>query len=449
MKITALEALDIRFPTSRELDGSDAMNPDPDYSAAYVVLRTDDPNGLAGHGLVFTIGRGNDVQTTAVSALSHLVVGLDVHQVVGDLGAFARGLTADSQLRWLGPEKGVIHMAIGGVINAAWDMASRRAGKPLWRFLAEMTPEQIVAQIDFRYLTDALTRDDALALLRHAEPGKAARIQELIAKGYPAYTTSAGWLGYSDEKLVRLAKKAVADGFRTIKLKVGLDVEDDARRCRIAREAIGPEVALAVDANQRWDVGPAIDWIRRLAPFKIAWVEEPTSPDDVLGHAAIRTEVAPVPISTGEHTQNRIIFKQLLQQRAVDLIQIDATRVGGVNENLAILLLAAKFGVPVFPHAGGVGLCELVQHLAMADFVAITGKMEDRAIEFVDHLHEHFTDPVRIRKGRYVAPSIPGFSAQMWEQSLRGHQFPDGRVWRDISVSSQKSLWRGRENRDG
>jgi L-fuconate dehydratase len=424
-----LEALDVRFPTSRQLDGSDAMNPDPDYSAAYIVLRTDAMDDLAGYGLVFTIGRGNDVQTTAIHALAHLVVGRNVDEIVNDLGAFARSLTADSQLRWLGPEKGVIHMAIGGVINAAWDLAARRAGKPLWRFLADMSPEQTVAQIDFRYLTDALTPEEALDILRRAESGKATRIAELIEKGYPAYTTSPGWLGYSDEKLVRLANEAVADGFRTIKLKVGANVEDDVRRCRLARATVGKDIAIAIDANQRWDVAPAIAWLRRLVEFDIAWIEEPTSPDDVLGHAAIRKGVAPMPVSTGEHTHNRVMFKQLLQAQAVDLIQIDAARVGGVNENLAILLLAAKFGVRVFPHAGGVGLCELVQHLAMADFVAITGRMEDRAIEFVDHLHEHFVDPVRIRDGRYLAPSAPGMSAQMKEASIREHLFPGGAVW--------------------
>lgn len=427
--IVALETHDVRFPTSRELDGSDAMNPDPDYSAAYLVLRTDAADGLAGHGLVFTIGRGNDVQTAAVAALADHVVGLRVEDVVADLGGFARRLTNDSQLRWLGPEKGVMHMAIGAVINAAWDLAARRAGKPLWRYIAELAPEQLVDTIDFRYLTDALTRDEALALLRASEPHKAERIAALVEQGYPAYTTSPGWLGYSDEKLVRLAKEAVADGFRTIKLKVGASVEDDIRRCRLAREAIGPDVAMAVDANQRWDVGPAIEWMRQLAGFDIAWIEEPTSPDDVLGHAAIRRGIAPVPVSTGEHTQNRVVFKQLLQAGAVDLIQIDAARVGGVNENLAILLLAAKFGVRVFPHAGGVGLCELVQHLAMADFVAITGRKEDRAIEFVDHLHQHFVDPVRIERGRYLAPQAPGFSAEMHAASIAEFRYPDGRFW--------------------
>jgi L-fuconate dehydratase len=323
-----------------------------------------------------------------------------------------------------------MHMAIGAVINAAWDMAARHQGKPVWRLIADMSPEQFVQCIDFRYLTDALTEDEALDILRRAEDGKAERIEYLVKRGYPAYTTSPGWLGYSDEKLVRLAKKAVTDGFRTIKIKVGLSIEDDVRRCRLAREAIGPDIAMAVDANQRWDVAPAIDWINHLAPFGIAWLEEPTSPDDILAHQAIRRGVAPIPISTGEHTQNRIIFKQLFQAQAVDLIQIDATRVGGVNENLAILLLAQKYGVRVFPHAGGVGLCELVQHLAMADFVAITGKMEERAIEFVDHLHEHFTDPVRVRDGRYAVPVASGFSAEMRPESLKRYCFPNGAAWK-------------------
>ena len=427
-KITALDTYDIRFPTSRELDGSDAMNPDPDYSAAYVVMRTDKP-GLAGYGLAFTIGRGNDVQKAAIDALTHHVQGLDFDEVIGDLGGFSRRLVGDSQLRWLGPEKGVMHMAIGAVINAAWDLAARVAGKPLWRFIADMTPEQLVATIDFRYLTDALTPEEALAMLRAAAPEKARRVAQLLAEGYPAYTTSPGWLGYTDEKMQRLAREAVEAGFRTIKLKVGMKVEDDVRRCRLARAAVGPDVAIAVDANQRWDVPDAIAWLKHLSDVNIAWVEEPTSPDDILGHAAIRRAVTPMPISTGEHTHNRVMFKQLFQAGAVDLVQIDAARVGGVNENLAILLLAAKFGVRVFPHAGGVGLCELVQHLAMADFVAITGKKDDRAIEFVDHLHEHFIEPVTVRNGCYIAPETPGFSAQMHPATLTRYRYPDGPVW--------------------
>ena len=427
-KITALDTYDVRFPTSHQLDGSDAMNPDPDYSAAYVVMRTDQP-GLTGYGLAFTIGRGNDVQKAAIDALNHHVVGLDLDEVIDDLGGFARRMIGDSQLRWLGPEKGVMHMAIGAVVNAAWDLAARAASKPLWRFIADMTPEQIVATIDFRYLSDALTPEEALTMLRAATPGKPRRLAQLLAEGYPAYTTSPGWLGYSDEKMQRLAREAVAAGFRTIKLKVGMNIEDDVRRCRLARETVGPDVAIAVDANQRWDVPDAIVWLRHLTDFQLAWVEEPTNPDDILGHAAIRHAVAPVPISTGEHTHNRVMFKQLFQANAVDLVQIDAARVGGVNENLAILLLAAKYGVRVFPHAGGVGLCELVQHLAMADFVAISGKKDDRAIEFVDHLHEHFADPVVIANGCYIAPDAPGFSAQMHKESVAQYRYPDGPAW--------------------
>jgi L-fuconate dehydratase len=430
--ITALETRDVRFPTSRLLDGSDAMNPDPDYSAAYVVLRTDevtsDGDVLEGHGLAFTIGRGNDVQTVAIAALEHHVVGLDLDEVCDDLGAFSHRLTDDSQLRWLGPEKGVMHMAIGAVVNAAWDLASRRAGKPLWRFLADMTPQQLVDCVDWRYLSDALTREEALAMLEAEAPGRAERIARLEEDGYPAYTTSPGWLGYSDEKLATLCREAVVDGYRTIKLKVGLSLEDDVRRLGIARDVVGPDVRLAADANQRWDVDEAVRWLTALEPFGLAWIEEPTSPDDILGHAAIRARVG-VPVSTGEHTQNRTMFKQFMQAGAVDLIQIDAARVGGVNENLAILLLARKFGVPVFPHAGGVGLCELVQHLAMADYVAISGLMEDRAVEYVDHLHEHFADPVHIERGRYRVPRAPGMSARMLPASVDQHTYPDGPVW--------------------
>ena len=434
--ITELDTHDIRFPTSLELDGSDAMNPDPDYSASYVVLRTNDTQELQGRGFVFTIGRGNDVQVAAIRALRHLVVGRDVSAVCSDLGAFARSLTDDSQLRWLGPEKGVMHMAIGAVVNAAWDMAARRARKPVWQFIADLSPEQIASMIDFRYISDAIAPSEGLELLQQSARTKRDRIGILRQKGYSAYTTSPGWLGYSDEKLARLAKEAVGAGFGTIKLKVGLSIEDDVRRCRIARDVIGPHIGLAVDANQRWDVGVAIPWLERLRPFNLAWVEEPTSPDDVLGHATIRKAVHPVPISTGEHTQNRVVFKQLFQAQAVDLVQIDAARVGGVNENLAILLMAAKYGVRVFPHAGGVGLCELVQHLAMADYVAISGRMDDRSIEFVDHLHQHFIDPVRVRDGRYLAPELPGFSAEMRPASILEFQFPNGSAWRSKAVNA-------------
>ncbi|MBO1332066.1 L-fuconate dehydratase [Streptomyces sp. VRA16 Mangrove soil] len=428
-RVTAVDTYDIRFPTSRELDGSDAMNPDPDYSAAYVVLRTDAGDGHEGHGFTFTIGRGNDVQVAAINALRHHVVGRPVEELCADPGSINRDLIGDSQLRWLGPEKGVMHMAIGAVVNAVWDLAAKRAEKPLWRLLAEADPEWLVSQIDFRYIADALTPERALELLRSGRQGAAERTATLLDRGYPGYTTSPGWLGYSDEKLSRLAREAVADGFTQIKLKVGADLDDDIRRCRTAREVIGPDIRMAIDANQRWNVDEAIRWTRALADFDPYWVEEPTSPDDVLGHAAIREAVGPVKVATGEHVQNRIVFKQLLQAGAIDILQIDAARVGGVNENLAILLLAAEFGVPVCPHAGGVGLCELVQHLSMFDYVAVTGTTENRVIEYVDHLHGHFTDPVVLRDGHYAAPTAPGFSATMRPESIAEFTFPDGEFW--------------------
>ncbi|MGI5158401.1 L-fuconate dehydratase [Microbispora sp. CA-102843] len=425
--IVALETHDIRFPTSRELDGSDAMNPDPDYSAAYVVLRADD--GLEGHGFAFTIGRGNDVQAAAIRALEPYVVGRDP----ADLAGLHHEMTHDSQLRWLGPEKGVMHMAVSAVTNALWDMAAKRAGKPLWLLLGEMAPEEIVSLVDFRYLSDALTPDEALAILRRAEPGRAERVALLRERGYPAYTTSPGWLGYGDEKLRRLCKEALAEGFTQIKLKVGADLDDDIRRMRIAREVCGDGFRIAIDANQRWDVRSAIEWVSALAEFDPYWVEEPTSPDDVLGHSVIARALAPIKVATGEHVQNRVVFKQMLQARSMSILQLDSARVGGVNENIAILLLAAKFGVPVCPHAGGVGLCELVQHLSMFDYVAVSGTLEDRVIEYVDHLHEHFTHPVVVENGAYRAPAAPGFSAEMRAESIAEYSFPDGPAWSGAS----------------
>src|SRR4051794_20369422 len=426
-RITGMDVLDIRFPTSRELDGSDAMNPDPDYSAAYVVLRTAD--GPDGYGLAFTIGRGNDVQAAAIHALAPMVVGRKAPETAAELAALSFELVGDSQLRWLGPEKGVAHMAIGAVVNAAWDLAARRADRPLWKFLSELSPEELVAQVDFRYLSDALTEQEALEILRR--PGREERIAHIEAEGYPAYSTGPGWLGYSDEKMVRLAQQAVADGFGMLKLKVGGDLDDDIRRMRLAREAVGPEIRIAVDANQRWDVEPAIKWMQALARFDPYWIEEPTSPDDVLAHRAIAEAIAPIRVATGEHVQNRVMFKQYLQAGALSVLQIDAARVGGVNENIAILLLAAKFGVPVCPHAGGVGLCELVRHLSMFDYVAVSGTQEDRAIEWVDQLHEHFTDPAIVRGGRYLAPTAPGFSARIRDESLERYAYPDGPEWSD------------------
>jgi len=426
LTITGLDVFDVRFPTSRQLDGSDAMHPDPDYSAAYVVLTADD--GASGHGFCFTIGRGNEVCVAAIEAYAPNVVGRDLD--LCDLGEFSRRLVNDSQLRWLGPEKGAAHMALAALVNAAFDLAGLAAGKPVWKLLADYTPAQVVDLVDWRYLTDALTPSTALDLLEDRTTGKAAREAELRRGGYPAYATTPGWLGYTDEKLVRLAHEAVAAGFTQIKLKVGSDVEDDVRRMRLARAAVGPDVRIAIDANQRWDVQQAIDWVGRLAEHRPYWIEEPTSPDDILGHATIRRAVAPVKVATGENTHNRVMFKQLLAVGAIDVLQLDACRVGGVTENVAILLLAAHFGVPVCPHAGGVGLCEVVQHLAMFDFIAVSGTLEGRAIEYVDHLHEHFIDPVRIVSGRYVAPSQPGMSARMLPETLAAYRYPDGSVWR-------------------
>ncbi len=421
--ITRVETTDIRFPTSTHLDGSDAMNPDPDYSAAYVRIATDADDGHSGHGFVFTIGRGNDVETAAIRALVPHLEGREIEPILDDMGGFWRELVGDSQLRWLGPEKGVMHMAIGAVVNALWDLKAKRAGLPLWQLLARMTPEELVDLVDFRYLSDALTREEALAILRAAEPGRAAREAELLANGDPAYTTTPGWLGYSDEKLVRLCREAVADGFRMVKLKVGGDVEDDVRRMRLARETVGPDIRIGTDANQRWDVDEAIAWMGRLAEFDVAWIEEPTNPDDILGHAAIARAIAPIPVATGEHCGGRVMFKQLLQAESLSILQIDASRVAGVNENVAILLLAAKFGVPVCPHAGGVGLCEAVQHLSMFDLVAVSQSTDGRVIEYVDHLHEHFVTPTEVVGGAYRAPLAPGNGMEMLEASREEYEF--------------------------
>ena len=430
-KITGFETHDVRFPTSRTLAGSDAMNTAPDYSAAYLVIKTDsaDP-ALAGHGFAFTIGRGNDVQLAAIRLLEPFLTGQDLEEVLGDLGGLYRRLVSDSPLHWLGPDCGVMHMAIGAVLNACWDLAARYAGKPLWLLLAELTPEQIIGMIDFRYLTDALTRDEARQILADAAPSRAARIEELRRNGYPAYSTAPGWLGYSDDQLAELCRQAAGEGFTQVKLKVGAVLADDKRRFAIARDVLGEDFDIAIDANQVWDVPAAIAWIGELASFRPAWVEEPTAPEDVLGTAAIRAAVRPVRVATGEHVVNRVMFKQLLQAGAMDVMQIDACRVAGVNENIANLLLAAKFGVPVCPHAGGVGLCEIVQHMSMFDYVAVSGTMAGRRIEWVDHLHEHFTAPAVVSGGRYQAPTAPGASTQMHAASLAEYAYPEGAAWR-------------------
>jgi L-fuconate dehydratase len=427
--IRELDVIDVRFPTSRTLDGSDAMNPDPDYSAAYVIVRDDAGDGLEGHGLTFTIGRGTEVVVAAIHALRPLVLGRSSEELFEDMGAFWRSLVADSQLRWIGPEKGVIHLATAAVVNAVWDLLAKRAGKPLWKVVCDMTPEQIVALIDFRYISDVLTPEGARARLERLAPGRAAREVELLRDGYPAYTTSVGWLGYRDDKVRRLCREALAAGWTKFKMKVGADVEDDVRRGSIIRAEIGPDRTLAVDANQRWDVEQAIAWMRELVPLDPYWIEEPTSPDDILGHAAIARAVAPIRVATGEHVHNRVMFKQLLQARAIGVCQIDACRLGGVNEVMAVLLMAADAGVPVCPHAGGVGLCELVQHLSVIDYVCVSGSLEGRMIEYVDHLHEHFLDPVVIRDGAYTVPTRPGYSAEMRLESLDRYRYPDGAEW--------------------
>nr|WP_293303353.1 L-fuconate dehydratase [Allomuricauda sp.] len=434
--ITALEVRDIRFPTSKSLDGSDAMNPDPDYSAAYVILKTDHPQNLEGHGLTFTIGRGNEICAAAINAMSHLVVGKSLESFTANMGAFWKMVTGDSQLRWLGPEKGVIHLATGALVNAVWDLYAKIEGKPLWKLIADMSPEELLSCVDFTYITDAITPTEALEILKKQESTKKERIDALLSSGYPAYTTSAGWLGYSDEKVRRLCREAKEEGFTHMKMKVGSDLQDDMRRAALIREEIGNDLKLMMDANQKWDVQEAIDNMAQLKKFNPYWIEEPTSPDDILGHAKIAQAVAPIKVATGEHCQNRVIFKQFMQAGSFEICQIDSCRVGGVNENLAILLMAAKFNIPVCPHAGGVGLCEYVQHLSMIDYICISGSMEGRVIEYVDHLHEHFLDPVVIKNGAYMPPSMPGYSIQMKEQSLEDHAFPSGKVWNTLQTST-------------
>lgn len=427
--ITSVETKDVRFPTSALLDGSDAMNPDPDYSAAYVILKTNHPEGLEGHGLTFTIGRGNEICVAAINALAPLLIGKSLDSFTQDMGEFWKMITGDSQLRWLGPEKGVIHLATGAVVNAVWDLYAKKEKKPLWKLVAAMSPEELVKCIDFTYITDAITPEEALHILQKNADGKAERIEHLLKNGYPAYTTSVGWLGYSDDKIKRLCREAKAEGFKYMKMKVGTNVEDDMRRAAIIREEIGEDLKLMMDANQRWDVNEAIENMSLLKKFNPWWIEEPTSPDDVLGHATIAKAITPIKVATGEHCQNRVIFKQLFQANAFDICQIDSCRVGGVNEILAILLMAAKFNIPVCPHAGGVGLCEYVQHLSIIDYIAISGSMENRVIEYVDHLHEHFHEPVIIQNGAYMPPQLPGFSITMKSSSLEDYSFPNGEIW--------------------
>jgi L-fuconate dehydratase len=427
--ITNTRVIDVRFPTSREHIGSDAVNKDPDYSAAYCILETD--AGIEGHGLTFTLGRGTELCVSALRYLTQFVQGRTLESLTSDLNAMYLELTGDTQFRWLGPEKGVIHLACGALVNAVWDLYAKAEGKPVWRLLADMTPEQIVSAIDFRYIADALSPEEALAILRKGKEGQQQRLAEITAGGYPAYTTSAGWFGFSDEKIRRLCREGIADGWTHFKLKVGGVPEDDLRRGRIVREEIGWQNRMMVDANQKWGVEEAISRTRQLAELQPWWMEEPTSPDDILGHSRIRREAAPTRIATGEHCHNSVMFKQLFQAGAIDVCQIDSCRVAGVNENLAIILMAAKFGIPVCPHAGGVGLCEYVQHLSIFDFLSVSGTMENRVIEYVDHLHEHFRYPVKIRRGHYLAPTDPGYSCEMLPESLNKFSFPEGEVWKE------------------
>ncbi|MGM0983252.1 MAG: L-fuconate dehydratase [Pseudomonadota bacterium] len=429
--ITRVEVQDIRFPTSRSLDGSDAMNAAPDYSATYVILHTDDDTGPQGHGLTFTIGRGNEIVVTAVRSLTPLLEGRSLEAITADMGAFWREITGDSQLRWIGPDKGAIHLATAALVNAVWDLWAKREGKPIWKLLADMSPEELVRCLDFRFVTDALTPEEAIALLRRQESGKAEREAEMRRDGFPGYTTSAGWLGYSDDKVRQLARDALAEGWTHFKQKIGGDLEEDIRRAALLREEIGWNNVLMMDANQVWDVDETVAKMRRLAEFDPLWIEEPTSPDDILGHAEIRHRVAPIGVATGEHCHNKVMFKQFLQAEAIDYCQIDAARLGGLNEVILVVLMAAKFGVPICPHAGGVGLCEYVQHISLFDYIAVSGSLDGRVLEYVDHLHEHFVDPVSIRGGRYQVPEAPGYSITMHDASLADHRFPDGAAWQE------------------
>ena len=431
--ITQVAVRDIRFPTSKSMDGSDAMNSTSDYSATYVTLHTDSDDGLQGHGLSFTIGRGNDLCVEAVKALAKLfVTGRTLESITDNFGAYWHEIVAgDCQLRWVGPEKGVVHLATAAIINALWDLWAKKEGKPVWKLLVDMSPEELVRCVDFTFITDALTPQEAIAMLRRAAPGKAAREQQMLDEGYPGYTTAAGWLGYSEEKMRRLAREAVEAGWTHLKQKVGADIEQDMRRAQILREELGWDRKLMMDANQTWDVDQAVTNMRRLAEFDPWWIEEPTSPDDVLGHAAIRQRIHPIGIATGEHAHNRVMFKQFFQAAAMDFCQLDPARLGGLNEVLAVVLMAAKFGVPVCPHGGGVGLCQYSQNIVLFDYIAVSASLEKRVLEYVDHLHENFLEPIVIRRGRYMPPQQPGYSVTMKESSLEHFEYPNGPQWQD------------------
>lgn len=431
IKIINVSVRDVRFPTSLEQHGSDAMHTDPDYSVAYVVLETDKAE-LKGYGLTFTVGRGTEIVVCAVKALSTLVVGKTLEEITSDFRGFYRLLSSDGQMRWIGPEKGVIHLATAAVLNAVWDLWARVERKPLWKLLVDMDPAKLISCIDFRYLTDALTEQEALDILVKGKKDQKSREEQMLKEGYPAYTTSCAWLGYTDQQLTQLCNEALAQGWTKFKVKVGADLQDDIRRCSLIRKLIGPNNTLMIDANQRWDVNEAITWVTKLAEFQPLWIEEPTCPDDILGHASISKALAPlgIGVASGEQCHNRVMFKQFLQASALQFVQIDSCRVGSVNENLATILMAAKFNVPVCPHAGGVGLCELVQHLILFDYISVSASLSNRMCEFVDHLHEHFKSPTVIRNAKYIPPKDPGFSCEMLEESVKKHQYPEGEVWR-------------------
>ena len=421
-KIVKLTTYDLRFPTSDHLDGSDAMNPDPDYSAAYVIIETDNIL-LKGHSFAFTLGRGNDLCCEAIKALQHLVLGLDISWIKENQSTFSRMMTSDTQLRWVGPEKGIIHMASGAIINAVWDILAKSQNKPLWQLVSDMSPEQISGSIDFRHITDFLNKDEANEILSLHHKTKQYRFSKLEKEGYPCYVTSAGWLGYSDEKLKRLCLEAKENGFEYVKLKVGKSLKDDMRRLEIARTTLGPEIKIMIDANQVWEVEEAIKWMKNLSEFNPYFIEEPTSPDDIIGHKKIREAIYPIKVATGEAVQNRIIFKQLISENAIDIVQVDACRMGGLNEVLAVQLMASKNNLPVWPHAGGVGLCEYSQHLAMIDYLCISGKKDEQVIEYVDHLHEHFLNPCIIKNAAYMLPKESGFSVEMKPETLINNLF--------------------------
>lgn len=422
MRITGFEVIDLRFPTSQHLDGSDAMNPDPDYSAAYVTLKTESQE-LSGFGMTFTIGRGNELCVAAIRSLMPLLVGQSLELLMAEPWKMYRRLTGDSQLRWVGPEKGVIHLAAAAVVNAVWDLWSRIHGKPVWQLICEMPPEQFVASVDFRYLSDTLVPAQAIELLRRHERTRPERIEQLKSEGYPSYTTSAGWLGYSDAALRDKCEDLKRRGWSHFKIKVGRDLEDDKRRCRVLRQNMGYDAHMMIDANQVWDVPEAIHWIGELAELKPWFVEEPTNPDDILGHQKIARAIAPIRVATGEMCHNRVMFKQFMESGAMQVCQLDSCRLGGVNEVLAVLLLAARFDIPVCPHAGGVGLCEYVQHLSIIDYVCVSAKLDDRVAEYSDHLHEHVCDPVIMKNGHYLPPRNPGYSVEFTEAAINGFSF--------------------------